>query len=96
MASAEEGDVQMGNGFAAVRAVVDDGAEALDEAFAAGNVGNGEEQVPEEGLVLRRGGGEAAASVTSHQSLAKAGLHCTQIFTWGWPARRFSGRGCYV
>lgn len=59
LAAAEEVDVQMRDGFAAVGAVVDDEAVALGEIEVAGDARGDEEEVAEEGLLGAGGVGEA-------------------------------------
>ena len=60
MASTEEVDVEMGNRFTAVRAVVDDEAVAGGGyVFAAGDVGGSEEEVAEEALIIGLSGSDA-------------------------------------
>lgn len=59
-AAAEEVDVEMGNGFAAVGAVVDDKAVACGGyVFAAGDVGGGEEEAAEKRLIIGFGGSDS-------------------------------------
>ena len=59
-ATTEQVDVQVGDGFSAIRAVVDDEAEArLGDALAACDVGGDEEEVSENCGILRGGEGHA-------------------------------------
>jgi hypothetical protein len=60
VASTEEVDMQMGDSFAAVGAVVDDKAVAgVGYVFAAGYFGGGEQEVAEEALIIGLGSSDA-------------------------------------
>lgn len=54
LAATQQVDVQVGHGFAAVRAIVDHDAVTGGEVELAGQVGGGEQQVAEQGLVGER------------------------------------------
>jgi hypothetical protein len=54
--TAEEMEMELGNGFAGIFAIVEDEpVSAIGNTFASGDCGCGEEDVPQNGLILRRG-----------------------------------------
>lgn len=58
MSTAEEVNVEVINGLAAIVTNVDDGAVAVFEVQIAGKLGGDEQEVPEDGFILRFGVGE--------------------------------------
>ena len=66
--------MEVGDGFAAVGAVVEDKAEAVIEVEVGGDFGGGEEEVADEGLVGGGGFGEAGDGFFGDDEDVKGGL----------------------
>jgi len=74
LAAAEEVDVQVGDGFAAMGTVVDHDAVARGEFEIAGDLGGNEEEVTEEGLVLGQGFADAGDQLFGNDQHMHRGL----------------------
>ena len=75
MASTEEVDVKMGNGFSAVGTVVDDESVACGSyVFAAGYVGGGEEKVAEEAVIIGLGSSDTGDGFFGNDKNVDRGL----------------------
>ncbi len=73
--SAEQVDVQMGNGFSAIGTVVDnDSIAGLGDAFFARDFGGGQEQVPEQCFVSGVRQGDAGDPLARHHKDVQGGL----------------------
>ena len=74
MAAAEDVDVEVGDGFAALFAVVNDEAESIADAGFAGDFAGGEEEMAEEGLVGGLGRADAGKGMFGYDEEVDGGL----------------------